>query len=59
MDCADCAGKLQSALRREQGVVAADVNGDGRTDLVAGDGGKATDANMVEPNDCFLDGKGA
>ena len=24
----------------------------------SGDGGKATDANLVEPNDCILDGKG-
>src|SRR5438094_671291 len=24
----------------------------------SGDGGKATDAGMVEPNDCILDGKG-
>ncbi|MBI3824101.1 MAG: hypothetical protein HY289_15645 [Planctomycetes bacterium] len=24
----------------------------------SGDGGKATEASMVEPNDCFLDGKG-
>ncbi|MBI1831807.1 MAG: hypothetical protein HYR84_10190, partial [Planctomycetes bacterium] len=42
---------------------------DGRTGIVttiagngkkgySGDGGKAIDASMVEPNDCFLDGKG-
>ncbi len=33
------------------------VAGNGKKDY-SGDGGKATDASMKEPNDCILDGKG-
>jgi streptogramin lyase len=51
--------RLNAVVRKVDGKtgVITTVAGNGKKDYV-GDGGKATDASMREPNDCCLDGKG-
>ncbi len=51
--------RLNAVVRKVDGKtgIVATVAGTGKKGY-SGDGGKATDANLVEPNDCILDGKG-
>jgi sugar lactone lactonase YvrE len=51
--------RLNAVIRKVDGKtgIVTTVAGNGKKDY-AGDGGKATDASMREPNDCILDGKG-
>jgi DNA-binding beta-propeller fold protein YncE len=51
--------RLNAVIRKVDGKtgIVTTVAGNGKKDF-AGDGGKATDASMREPNDCCLDGKG-
>jgi sugar lactone lactonase YvrE len=52
--------RLNAVVRKVDGKtgVITTIAGNGKK-TYAGDGGKATDASMVEPNDCCLDGKGS
>jgi streptogramin lyase len=51
--------RLNAVVRKVDGKtgIVTTVAGNGKKDY-KGDGGKATDASMREPNDCILDGKG-
>ncbi|MBM3995516.1 MAG: hypothetical protein FJ303_15375 [Planctomycetes bacterium] len=51
--------RLNAVVRKVDGKtgIVTTIAGNGKKGY-AGDGGKATDANMVEPNDCILDGRG-
>jgi len=51
--------RLNAVIRRVDAMTGSitTVAGNGKKDY-AGDGGKATDASLREPNDCCLDGKG-
>jgi hypothetical protein len=51
--------RLNAVIRRVDGKtgVVSTVAGNGKKDY-SGDGGKATDASLREPNDCILDGAG-
>jgi streptogramin lyase len=49
--------RLNAVVRKVEGGTITTAAGNGKKTF-AGDGGKATEASLVEPNDCCLDGKG-